>query len=74
MMNNVIEQKGFWSHESRPLSTQDNLKILIERISRSVDAGPKLLSNALNHVLKQKNLKCTDLNGTIRWQWVDFLN
>jgi len=74
MMNNVIEQKGFWSHDSRPVGSRDNLNILIERISRSVDAGPEMLFDALNHALKQGNLKCTDLNGNIRWQWVDFLN
>jgi radical SAM superfamily enzyme YgiQ (UPF0313 family) len=74
MMNNVIEQKGFWSHDSRPVGSQDNLNILIERISRSVDAGPEMLFDALNHALKQGNLNCTDLNGNIRWQWVDFLN
>jgi radical SAM superfamily enzyme YgiQ (UPF0313 family) len=74
MMNNVIEQKGFWSHDSRPVGSQDNLNILIERISRSVDAGPEMLFDALNHALKQGNLKCTDLNGNIRWQWVDFLD
>ncbi len=74
MMKNVIEQKGFWSHGGRPLSTLDNLKIFIDRISRSVDAGPQMLFDSLGHALKQGNLKYTDLNGTIRWQWVDFLN
>ena len=74
MMKNVIEQKGFWSHEGPPVSTQDNLKILSDRISYSVDAGPEMLFDALGHALKQGNLKCTDLNGNIRWQWVDFLN
>jgi len=74
MMKNVIEQKGFWSHGGRPLSKLDNLKIFIDRISRSVDAGPQMLFDSLGHALKQGNLKYTDLNGTIRWQWVDFLN
>jgi hypothetical protein len=74
MMKNVIEQKGFWSHEGRPVSLQDNLKILTERIRSSVDTGPEILFDALNHALQQGNLKCTDLNGNIRWQWVDFLN
>jgi len=74
MMKNVIEQTGFWSHEGRPVSLQDNLKILTERISPSVDTGPEMLFDALHHALQQGNLKCTDLNGNIRWQWVDFLN
>jgi radical SAM superfamily enzyme YgiQ (UPF0313 family) len=74
MMKNVLEQKGFWSHDGRPVSLQANLKILTERIGRSVDAGPELLFDVLGHALKQGNLRCTDLNGNIRWQWVDFLN
>jgi hypothetical protein len=73
MMKNVIEQKGFWSHGGRPVSSQNNLKILSDRISRSVDARPEKVFDALGHALKQRNLKCTDLNGNIRWQWVDFL-
>jgi hypothetical protein len=74
MMENAIEQKGFWSHEGRPVSLQDNLKTLTDRISSSVDTGSEMLFDALDHALKQGNLKCTDLNGDIRWQWVDFLN
>jgi radical SAM superfamily enzyme YgiQ (UPF0313 family) len=74
MMKNVIERKGFWPHDGRPVSTLDNLKILSDRLSYSVDAKPDMLFGALDHALKQGNLKCTDLNGTIRWQWVDFLN
>ena len=74
MMKNVIEQKGFWTHDGRLLSTQDNLTILSDRIGYSVDAGPEKLFDALGHALKQGNLKCTDLNGNVRWQWVDFLN
>jgi anaerobic magnesium-protoporphyrin IX monomethyl ester cyclase len=74
MMENVIEQKGSWSCEGRPVSTQDNLKILSDRISAVVDAAPEFLFDALGQALKQGNLKCTDLNGNIRWQWVDFLN
>ena len=74
MMNNVIEQNGFWSQDDRPVSSQDNLKILSNRICGSVDAGPEKVFNALGHALRQGNLKCTDFSGNIRWQWVDFLN
>ena len=74
MMKSSIEQKGFWSNDKRPVSTQDNLKILSDRLGDSVDAGPEMLFGTLDHALKQGNLKCTELNGNIRWQWVDFLN
>ncbi len=74
MMKSAIEHKGFWSHDVRPVSAEDNLKILADRISRSVDAGPEILFITLGQALKQGNLKYTDLNGNIRWQWADFLN
>jgi len=74
MMKNVIEEKGFWSHDGRSVSSQDNLKILSNRICGLVDAGPEKVFDALGHALRQGNLKCTDFSGNIRWQWVDFLN
>jgi anaerobic magnesium-protoporphyrin IX monomethyl ester cyclase len=74
MMKDSIEQKGFWSHDNRPVNTQDNLKILSDKLGDSVDAKPEILFGALNHALKQENLTYTDLNGSIRWHWVDFLN
>jgi radical SAM superfamily enzyme YgiQ (UPF0313 family) len=75
MMKGLIEQKGVWPHGKQPLlSTQENLKILSDRLSDSVDARPAILFRTLDQALKQGNLKCTELNGTIRWQWVDFLN
>ena len=74
MMKNVIEQKGFWSHDDPSVSAQDTLEILSNRISRSVAARPEKVLDALGHARKQGNLKCTDLDGVVRWQWVDFLS
>jgi len=73
MMKNEIERRGIWSHDGRPVSTEDNLKKLVDRISRSFDATSEMLYNTLDHALKQGNLACTDTNGKIQWQWVDFL-
>jgi radical SAM superfamily enzyme YgiQ (UPF0313 family) len=74
MMKNAVEQEGSWSYDSQPVSTHDNLRILSDRISSSVDVEPQVLFATLGHALKQGNLKCTVLNGTVRWQWVDYLN
>jgi radical SAM superfamily enzyme YgiQ (UPF0313 family) len=74
MMKDSIEQKGSWLQDHRPVSAQDNLKILSDRLGDSVDAEPEILFEALDHAFKQGNLTYTDLNGTIRWQWVDLLN
>lgn len=34
MMKNVVERRGFWSHDGRPVSTADSLKKLADRIDR----------------------------------------
>lgn len=74
MMKGVIEQKGVWSRSGRPAAVEENLNILVDRICPSVDAGRDMLFTTLRHALEQENLKCTELNGNIQWQWVDFLN
>jgi len=73
MMKNEIERNGFWSHDGRPVSTDDSLKKLADRISHSIDASFEMLYNTLGHALNQGNLTCKDKNGKIRWQWVDYL-
>mgnify|MGYP001821445506 FL=1 len=73
MMKNEIERRGFWSHDGRPVSTADNLKKLAARISRSMDASFQMLYDTLGHAHKEGNLICTDRNGKVRWQWVEFL-
>jgi radical SAM superfamily enzyme YgiQ (UPF0313 family) len=73
MMNGVVERKGFWSHDGREVSPQDNLKILSGRISRSFDATPEMLYDNLSRVLQEGILKYSDRNGNVRWQWVDRL-
>ncbi|MEE4262043.1 MAG: radical SAM protein [Desulfobacteraceae bacterium] len=73
MMKNEVERNGFWSHDGRPVSTDESLRKLADRISRSFDATPEMLYSALGHALNQKNLTCTDKNGKMRWQWVDYL-
>ena len=74
MMKNEIERNGVWSHDGRPVSTDDSLKKLADRISHSIDASFEMLYNTLGHALNQGNLTCKDKNGKIRWQWVDFLD
>jgi radical SAM superfamily enzyme YgiQ (UPF0313 family) len=73
MMKNTIEQKGSWSHDGRPVSTEASLKILSERIGAALVAAPQSLQETLNHALQQGDLTYTDLAGMIRWQWVDYL-
>jgi hypothetical protein len=71
MMENAVERNGFWSHDGRAASTQDSLKKLADRISRSFDATFEMLYDTLGDALRKGYLKNSDRNGKVRWQWVD---
>jgi radical SAM superfamily enzyme YgiQ (UPF0313 family) len=73
MMKNEVERNGFWSHDGRPVSTDDSLRKLADRISRGFDATPEMLYSTLGHALGEGNLTYTDENENLRWQWVDYL-
>ena len=73
MMKNEVERRGFWSYDGRRVGTQDNLKILSDRIGRSFDATPAMLYDTLSHALQEGNLKYSDRDGSVRWQWVDYI-
>ena len=73
MMENAVERNGFWSHDGPAASTQDSLKKLADRISRSFDATFEMLYDTLGHALRKGHLKNSDRNGRVRWQWVDGL-
>ena len=73
MMKNEVERNGFWSHDGRPLSTDDSLRKLADRIGRSSDATAEMLYSVLGHALGEGNLTYTDRNGNLRWQWKDYL-
>jgi radical SAM superfamily enzyme YgiQ (UPF0313 family) len=73
MMKNEVEHNGFWSHDGRPVSTDDSLSRLADRISRSFDAAAEMLYSCLGHTLREGNLTVTDENGNIRWEWKDHL-
>ena len=73
MMKNVIEQKGSWPHTGQKTSTEDNLKILVDKISKGLEATPQFIRDTLSHALKKGDLTCLEADGMIRWQWADYL-
>jgi radical SAM superfamily enzyme YgiQ (UPF0313 family) len=73
MMKRTIEQNGFWHHEGGPLSMEDSLKALSDRISPLVDTEPTLLRTTLDRALEQGSLYCRVSDGTTQWHWVDYL-
>jgi radical SAM superfamily enzyme YgiQ (UPF0313 family) len=73
MMQNAIEQQGSWSHGGQASTVNENLRILSDKISRSINSPPEPLYDTLHQTLQQGNLKYSDENGKIQWQWVDSL-
>jgi anaerobic magnesium-protoporphyrin IX monomethyl ester cyclase len=73
MMKNVIEQKGSWPHAGQQISTEDNLKTLVDKISHGLEATPQLISDTLNHALQKGDMICQEAGGMIRWQWAEYL-
>ena len=73
MMKEAVEQKGFWSNDGRPISTEQSFRTLCDRVGSMVDADPQLLHDTLSRALQQGNLNCSDVNGKTRWQWVDHI-
>ena len=73
MMKCVMERKGAWPYDGKQLSTEDNLKILTDKISNELDATPQLIRDTLQHALQKGDLTCQKTDGTIRWQWVDYI-
>ena len=73
MMKNVIEQKGSWPHAGQQISAEDNLKILVDKISKGLEATPQLIRDTLSHALQKGDMTCQAADGMIRWQWVEYL-
>jgi hypothetical protein len=73
MMKNEVERRGSWSHDGGLVSAEESLKKLAARISRSFDATPEMLYDTLSQALQEGNLKYSDRNGSVRWQWVDHI-
>jgi len=72
MMGGVLEEKGFWSI-NKSVSCSENLKTLVKRVASSTHYSEDLILSALNSSLEKKNLRYTEKDGQISWEWVDLL-
>ena len=73
MMQSAIEQNGYWPHDGRTVSPENNLKMLSERLGAALQPVPPLLQETLDHARQQGDLAYTESNGMIRWHWVEYL-
>ena len=73
MMKNIIEHNGSWLRGRKPMTAAENLKLLCEKISTTLDAAPQLIRDTLSLALQQGDLRCRQTDETIRWEWADYI-
>jgi hypothetical protein len=73
MTNRVIEEKGMWRHNGKPMSRHDALQTLIARVANCTKHRTADISTALVHAMEQGNLRYAEQEGQVKWQWVDYL-
>ena len=75
MMKNIIEENGVASsaYKGSVISKENELEILMDRITGSSEVEPKKLKIALKHAVENDNLELIDSDGKVRWKWRSFL-
>jgi len=73
MMGEVIEEKGFWRNNGKPVSAGDVFKTLVNRVAGSTDYPRKQVAETLSLAVEKGNLTWSEEKEIIRWEWVDFL-
>jgi len=73
MVGGAIEEKGSWPTEGRPVSEDEALRGLAERVDGATRYPKDQILAALRYAAERDNLVCVRENGHIRWQWVDDL-
>jgi anaerobic magnesium-protoporphyrin IX monomethyl ester cyclase len=73
MMGHVIEEKGTWRTNGRPMASQDAFQTLVARVAGTTRHQPADITSALVHAMEQGNLKYAESQGQVKWQWVDYL-
>jgi len=73
MMGHVIEKKGSWRHNGKPIARPDALKTLVDRVAGATRHRPEDISCSLTHAAEHGNLRYEESAGKVQWRWVDYL-
>jgi radical SAM superfamily enzyme YgiQ (UPF0313 family) len=73
MMGRVIEEKGFWRNDGKPIAGPDALKTLVDRVASSTRHRSEDISCALTSAIEHGNLTYEENHGQVRWKWVDYI-
>jgi len=71
MMEELIEKRGAWSSNKKPLSPTNALEILAENIESSTSHTKDKILKSLHHIFDQGTINYSNENGQIRWAWAD---
>lgn len=73
MMEGVLDKKGEWRNGGWPVSDEEALNTLIQRILGLTRYTREQLADSLHFAVMSGNLSCHREENTIRWKWVDYL-
>ncbi|UCE54646.1 MAG: cobalamin-dependent protein [Desulfobacterales bacterium] len=73
MMKNVIEEKGAWKTEKKPMSETEAINALVDSIKNLTDSKSDEIYETLSYAIQQGTLNFSVKEGQIKWEWVDYL-
>jgi anaerobic magnesium-protoporphyrin IX monomethyl ester cyclase len=73
MMSHVIEEKGAWRTNGKPMARPDALKTLVDRVAGATSHQQADISSALVYAAAHGNLLYKESQGQAQWRWVDYL-
>ncbi|MBW1984963.1 MAG: radical SAM protein [Deltaproteobacteria bacterium] len=71
MMEELIEKRGSWSSNKKPLSPTDVIEILAGHIEKSTNHTKDKVFNSLHYIFEQGTIKYSNKDGQIRWAWAE---
>jgi hypothetical protein len=73
MMGRVIEEKGFWRNNGKPIAGPDALETLVDRVAGSTRHRSEDIFCSLASAIEHGNLAYEEDHGQVRWKWVDYI-
>jgi hypothetical protein len=73
MMGHVIEDKGAWPTNGKPVNDQDCLNTLVHRVGDVNKTPREQVHRILQRAFKKGDLSFQKDGGKIRWAWSDYL-
>jgi anaerobic magnesium-protoporphyrin IX monomethyl ester cyclase len=73
MMARLIEEKGSWHNGEKPVEKEDALQTLAEKIHQQAGKSSEETLDFLKDLVLRNGLNYVQEEGTIRWEWNEYL-